>query len=96
MGKGRDYQPLENGGEGGDDGQALSAASMRLRAAERLERRAKRLMSVSVGILVLSLFALMGTAVIRKPSHMDCDKMVSPWCMLPGGALYRFNFGSAY
>lgn len=84
MAKGRKYEPLENGGEGGDggDGYALSAASLRLQAAEKLERRAKRFMYVAVGALVISLFALMGAAVVRRPSMLECDKMLSPWCRL--------------
>lgn len=78
MAKSRKYEPLENGGEGGgDDGYT---AAMRLQAAERLERRAKRFMYVAVGLLVLSLFALMGAAVVRRPSMLECDQMVSPWC----------------
>lgn len=80
MAKGRKYEPLENGGEGGGD--EGYAASMRLQAAERLERRAKRFMYVAVGLLVLSLFALMGAAVVRRPSMLECDQMVSPWCTL--------------
>ncbi|OAA75610.1 hypothetical protein LEL_07598 [Akanthomyces lecanii RCEF 1005] len=101
MAKGRKYEPLENGGEGGGD--EGYAASMRLQAAEKLERRAKRFMYVAVGLLVLSLFALMGAAVVRRPSMLECDQMVSPWSSLwpavehtEGDLVNYFNHTSIY
>lgn len=78
MAKSRKYEPLENGGDGGGDKDYT--ATMRLQAAERFERRAKRFMYVAVGLLVLSLFALMGATAVRRPSMLECDQMVSPWC----------------
>ncbi len=86
MAKDRKYEALDDGGGERDDGAGSDdryTTSMRLQAAARLERRAKRFIYVAVGLLVLSLFALMGAAVVRRPSMLECDKMLSPWCMLP-------------
>ncbi|EGX94862.1 hypothetical protein CCM_03133 [Cordyceps militaris CM01] len=79
MAKDRKYEPVDNDGDGDGD---EHAASMRLRAAQKLERRARRFMYVAVGLLVVSLSALVGTAVVRKPSMLECDQMVSPWYLL--------------
>ncbi|PMB68603.1 hypothetical protein BM221_005183 [Beauveria bassiana] len=97
---GRKYEPLANGAEdGGDD----CAASLRLEAAKTLERRAKRFMYTGVVALIISLFALMGAAVVRRPSMLDCDKMVSPWSSLwpavehtEGDLINYFNHSSIY
>ncbi|KAM3514932.1 hypothetical protein MY11210_001410 [Beauveria gryllotalpidicola] len=97
---GRRYEPLANRAEDGDD---ECAASLRLEAAERLERRAKHLMYTGVVALIISLFALMGAAVVRRPSMLECDKMVSPWSSLwpavehtEGDLINYFNHSSIY
>lgn len=74
MGKEQDYQPLEAGGG------SLGAASMRLQAAQRIEKRAKRFLYISSGLLIASVCVLIAATVVRRPSMMECDKMVSPWC----------------
>ncbi|KAJ2966445.1 hypothetical protein NQ176_g10147 [Zarea fungicola] len=103
MGRGSKYEPLENGNEGGDGSDALSAASMRLQAAQKLEKRARRFMCGSAILLTISLFALLGAMVVRRPTMLECDKKVSSWSSLwpaveywEGDLINFFNHSTIY
>ncbi|TQV93104.1 tat pathway signal sequence [Cordyceps javanica] len=100
MAKSRKYELVDNGGEGGGDGYG---ASMRLQQAENLERRARRFMYAAVVMVLVSLLALMGATVVRRPSMLECDQLLSPWSSLwpavkytEGDLINFFNHTSIY